>query len=93
MIAAVVDALGKHLAQHKVAKGQDLWQSGGCCLWFEGQGIPSGMDSIWAIVVAVGLATFMAAADGVTIGAETRLKTASTASIRGNNVRNFTWAL
>lgn len=93
MIAAVVDALGKHLATHNVARGQDFWQSGSCCLWSEGHGMPSGMDAISAIVVAVGSTTIMAAADGVTIGAVRRLTRARIVSRRGNKVRNFTQAL
>lgn len=79
-IAAVVDALGKHLAIHKVARGRDFWQSGNCCLWPEGHGMPSDKDAISAIVVATGSATIIAAADGVTIGTVRRLKTAKTSA-------------
>ncbi len=28
VISAVIDALEKHLAKHKAARGQDFWQSG-----------------------------------------------------------------
>ncbi len=92
-MAAVVDALGKHLAMHTVARGQDFRQSGSCCLWSEGHGMSSDMDAISAIVVAIGPATIIAAADGVTIGVDRRLKTARIVSRRGSKVRNFTQAL
>lgn len=93
VIATVVDTLGKHLAKHKVARGQDFWQSGIDCLWSEGHGMPSGMDAIPSIVVATGSTTIMAAADGVTIGAVTRLTTARIASRQRKKGQNFTWAL
>ncbi|MCV3208350.1 hypothetical protein OHD62_28330 [Mesorhizobium sp. YC-39] len=91
VMAAVVDALEKHLAKHKVARGQDFWQSDTGCFWSEGHGMPSGMDAISAIV-AIGSTTIIAAADGVTIGAVRRLTTASIESNRGNKVQNFTQA-
>ncbi len=55
--------------------------------------MPSGMDAISAIVVAIGSTTIIAAADGVTIGAARRLKTARIVSRRGSKVQNFTQAL
>ncbi|CCV08360.1 conserved hypothetical protein [Mesorhizobium metallidurans STM 2683] len=88
MIAAAVDALGRHLATHRVAGGQDFWQSGSCCLWSEGHGIPSAISAI----VAVGSTTIIIAADGVTIGAVRRLTTAMIDSNWGNRVQNFTQA-
>jgi hypothetical protein len=93
VIAAIINALGKHLAIHKVARGQDFWQSGSCCLWSEGHGMASAMDAISAIVVAIGSTTVIAAADGVTIGVARRLKTARIVSRRGSKVRIFTQAL
>ncbi len=53
----------------------------------------SDMDAISAIVVAIESTTIIAAADGVTIGAARRLKTASVVSKLGNKVRIFTRAL
>ena len=91
MIAAVVDALEKHFAKHKVAKGQDLWQSGAGCFWSAQQGMLSGMDAISAIA-AIGSAFIIAAADGVTIGAVRRPATARIESRRENAVQNFTEA-
>ncbi|WP_137935367.1 hypothetical protein [Mesorhizobium comanense] len=92
VIAAAVDALGKHLAKHRAARGQDFWQSGTGCLCFEGHGMPSGMDAMSAIVAA-GTTTICAAADGVTIGAVRRLTIAKIVSRRGKKVQNFTAAL
>ena len=89
VIAAVVDALGKHLATHKVASGQDFWQSGNGCFWSEGHGMPSDIDAISTIVAAEST-TIIIAADGVTIGAVRRLTTARIESRRGNNFQNFT---
>jgi hypothetical protein len=53
--------------------------------------MPSDMDAISAIV-AMGSATIITAADGVTIGAVIRLTTARIESRRGNKVQNFTQA-
>ncbi|MER8444641.1 hypothetical protein NKH52_15690 [Mesorhizobium sp. M1066] len=82
-------ALGKHLATHKAARGQEFWQSGNGCFWSEGHGIPSDMDAISAIV-AVESTTIVIAADGNTIGAVRMLTTARIESRRGNTVQNFT---
>ncbi len=54
--------------------------------------MPSGMDVISAIA-AVGFATIITAADGVTVGAVSRLATARIASKRGNKDQDFTLAL
>lgn len=89
VIAAVVDALGKHLATHNVARGQDFWQSGTDCRWSDGHGMPSDIDAI-STIVATGSTTIVIAADGVTIGAVRRLTTASIESRRGNKVQNLT---
>lgn len=90
VIAPVADALEKHLAKHKAARGQDFWQSGRGCLWSEGHGMPSDMDAIAAIVAAG--STTIIAADGVTIGAVRILTTARIESKRGSKVQNFTHA-
>jgi hypothetical protein len=39
-------ALGKHLAKHKIASGQDFWQSGKAGFSWGQQGIPSAMDAV-----------------------------------------------
>lgn len=91
VIPPLVDALGKHLATHKAARGQDFWQSGTDFLWSDGHGMPSDMDAISAIV-ATGSTTIVIPTDGVTIGAVRRLTTARIESRRGNTVQNFTSA-
>ncbi len=89
--AAVAGALGKHLAAHKVARGQDFWQSGTECFWSGQQGMPSGMDAIPTISV-IGSAVAIAAADGVIVGAVKRLAIARIERRRRNKDQGFTAA-
>jgi len=79
---------GKHFTRHKVAKGQDCWQSGFGCFCGGQQGMPSAMLAIPSIAV-IG-APPIAAADGVAIGAVRRLRIARTESRRGSEDRIFT---
>jgi hypothetical protein len=79
---------GKHFARHKVAKGQDCWQSGCGCFCGGQQGMPSAMLAMSSVAVID--TPPIAAADGVTIGTVRRLRIARIESKRGSVDRIFT---
>ena len=67
--------LGKHLAMHKMASGQDFWQSGKDGFSSGQQGMLSDMEAMSDIAAREAF-SFPPARDGVTIGAARKLTTA-----------------
>jgi len=88
---AAAGPLGKHFTRHKVAKGQDCWQSGCGCFCGGQQGMSAAMPAMPPMpsIAVIGAAP-MAAADGAAIGAVRRLRIARTESRRGSTERSFT---